>query len=127
MIRIRTSRIRGLLPESGRSFSTCAILTGGFAALALAAAAGGQEGVAHSYVPKRGFVPDSITAVRVAEAVLDAAYGTTQIDAQKPLRVTLSRGVWTVMGTLPRLTPGGVAEVRIARQDGRILRMTHGR
>jgi hypothetical protein len=38
----------------------------------------------------------------------------------------LNDGVWTVTGTLKHAV-GGTAEARIAKADGRILGMTHGK
>jgi hypothetical protein len=86
----------------------------------------------HSYNPPQGFIPDSITAVRVAEAVLVPVYGAEQIERQKPLTASLRGDVWVVKGQLRPRRPGaraagGVALVEIAKKDGRILRMTHGR
>ena len=77
--------------------------------------------------PADGFVPDAETAVRIAEAVLVPVYGQAQIDRQGPLTATEHDGVWTVTGRLPPGRAGGVALVRIARRDGTILRMIHGR
>jgi hypothetical protein len=85
----------------------------------------GQEPL-HSYKPPKGFVPDSLTAVRVAEAVLVPVYGQAVIDDEKPLRAVLKGGVWTVRGHI-KGGPGGVSHVEIAKADARILRMTHGR
>ncbi len=80
-----------------------------------------------SYVPPNGFVPDALTASRIAEAVWIPIYGQQQIQAEKPFRVTLKGDVWTVTGKdLPRNTFGGVAEADISKSDGRILRVIHG-
>lgn len=81
----------------------------------------------HSYVPAEGFVPDSVTAVRIAEAVLAPIYPRDVLAGQRPFRGTLNSGVWTVEGTLPENTIGGVALVEIAKNDGRILRVSHGK
>jgi hypothetical protein len=81
----------------------------------------------HSYVPPNGFVPDSITAIRVAEAVLIPVYGAEQIEREKPLSAKLQTGVWTIEGHLPPGMVGGVALVQIAKKDGCILRMSHGK
>ena len=88
--------------------------------------------VKHSYVPPNGFVPDSLTAVRIAEAVLRPIYVAEVLDAERPLRATLSGNTWTVEGSTPRVSPGtdyigGVAVVEISKTDGRILRVSHGR
>ena len=81
---------------------------------------------AHGYVPPSGFVPDSITAVRIAEAVWIPIYGEARIRGEHPLRARLAGGVWTVEGSLPPGWVGGVALAEIARSDGRILRVSHG-
>ena len=85
----------------------------------------------HSYVPDSGFVPNAATAVRIAEAVWIPIYGEAQIEKERPFTATLKNGVWTVIGSLeapPGLeVVGGVALAEIARRDGRILRVGHGR
>ena len=55
---------------------------------------------ATGYKPKAGYVPDSNTAVKIAEAVLLPVYGKKHIDSELPLKATLKDGVWTVAGTL---------------------------
>jgi hypothetical protein len=88
----------------------------------------------HDYKPPDGYVPDSTTAIRVAEAVLVPIYGKKQIDSELPLNAELKDGVWTVTGTLhcpdrkggdTGACDGGVALVRISKTDARILSMTH--
>ena len=79
----------------------------------------------HSYTPPNGFVPDSATAIRIAEAVLIPVYGDKEVTRQKPLLAELAKGVWTVRGQLGPNVPGGVAMVQISKRDGRILRMSH--
>ena len=77
--------------------------------------------------PTAGFVADASTAARIAEAVLKPVYGAEQIGRQKPLLTSERDGIWTVTGQLPPSTLGGVAVVEIARSDGVIRRMSHGR
>lgn len=81
----------------------------------------------HSYVPLQGFVPDSITAVNIAVAVLAPVYGEDTIRSQAPFIASLKDDVWTVVGTFNRTGKGGVAEIQISRKDGTILRMSHGK
>ena len=81
----------------------------------------------HSYEPPEGFVPDSSTATRIAEAVWIPIYGEEQIRNQRPYRAALQGASWVVRGSLPPGQPGGVAVAEIARSDGRILRVSHGR
>jgi len=108
------------------------ILLTAIVALGMCGSVAAQNTAAHSYVPPQGFVPDSATAVRIAEAVWVPIYGAEQIASERPFVAALSGDVWTVIGSLP--TPsagysslGGVAVAEIARQDGRILRVSHGR
>ena len=88
------------------------------------------------YTPKAGFVPDSKTAVAVAEAVLIPVYGKEQIEKERPFTATLKHDVWTIGGTLNYFDAkgakatdcdGGVAVVKISKSDGRILYMLHGK
>ena len=100
--------------------------------LCLACPSAAQTTAPHSYVPPKGFVPDSATAVRIAEAIWIPIYGTEQIAAEHPIVAVLHGDTWTVTGSLPKPAPGsemagGVAEAEIAKQDGRILRVSHGK
>lgn len=45
----------------------------------------------------------------------------------RPMRVTLSNGVWTVNGTLPKGLVGGVAGITICQSNGRVLEIAHGK
>lgn len=47
-----------------------------------------------------GYVPDSGTAVKIAEAVLVPVCGKEQIDSEQPFLAQLKDNVWTVSGTL---------------------------
>ncbi len=85
-------------------------------------------------MPKDGFVPDSMTAIKVAEAVLIPVYGKDKIDSERPFKATLDNGVWTVDGTLhcsdgkggvTTHCVGGTAEVKLSKADGRVLWMIH--
>ena len=81
----------------------------------------------HSYVPPKGFVPDSLTAVRIAVAVWGPIYGESQIQSEAPFRAVLHGGVWTITGTLPPGMVGGVAIAELAKSDARVLRVSHGK
>ena len=97
------------------------------AAVALPWLLAAQRARPHSYVPADGFVPESVTAARIAAAVWAPIYGERRVESQRPLRAALRRGIWTVTGTLPPGSAGGVALAEIAKRDGRILRVSHGR
>ena len=91
-----------------------------------AAVARGQSAM-RSYVPKNGFVPDGQTAIRVAEAILAPIYGEKQVASEHPLSAELKGDVWTVLGSLPKGSTGGVAQVKISKKTGQILSVTHGK
>lgn len=86
------------------------------------------------YVPKQGYVPNSTTAVKIAEAVLIPVYGATKIASERPFTATLKAGIWTVQGTLhcpdgkggtTTRCVGGVAVVKLSKADARVLSMIH--
>jgi len=81
----------------------------------------------HSYVPDEGFVPDQMTAVILAEAILKPIYGEENIDRQKPFKVILKNNVWVITGTLPEGLIGGVALIEISKKDAKIIRVSHGK
>ena len=85
----------------------------------------------HSYKPEAGYVPDEITAVKIAEAVLIPIYGEKVIQKERPFEAELKNGYWFVSGTLrcpaENECLGGTAEIEISKDDGRILRVSHGK
>lgn len=83
---------------------------------------------AHNYKPPQGYVPDEATAIKIAVAVWEPIYGQEQISKQKPYKAILVNGIWIVEGSLPKpYTPGGAAVAEIAKDDGKILRVSHGK
>lgn len=87
-----------------------------------------------SYQSKEGYVPDSSTAVKIAEAVLVPVYGKKQIDSEQPFKAQLKDDVWTVSGTLrcpdgkggiTAQCDGGVAVVQISKVDAHVISMAH--
>lgn len=78
------------------------------------------------YRPEEGYVPDADTAVRIAEAVLERAYGSDMLNSQRPLRVMLADTHWIIVGTIPEDALGGVVRIDIERANGTILRVEHG-
>ena len=81
-----------------------------------------------SYVPPNGFVPDAATAIRVAESILVPIYGEEKVLSERPFRASLSGGVWTIEGTLPAgRSAGGVALVKLAKRDARVIQVIHGK
>jgi hypothetical protein len=101
------------------------------AILALVLTAGfSQTQSTPSFKPKDGYVPNSETAVKIAEAVLMPVFGEATIASERPFKATLKGDVWTVEGTLHCNSPGGgckggTATVRISKSSGAILLMGH--
>ena len=78
------------------------------------------------YIPKDGFVPDKITAIRIAIAVWLPIYGEI-IYKEKPYSAYLKDGVWIVKGSLPKGSVGGVAMITIQKKDGKIITVIHSK
>ena len=96
--------------------------------LGLASSVFSAEPAKHNVVPKDGYVPNAETAITIAVAVWVPIYGSENIAGQKPYKATLGAdGVWVVTGSLPKGWLGGVALAEIAKSDGRVLRVSHGR
>jgi hypothetical protein len=85
------------------------------------------ETAEHNFKPKDGYVPNAKTAIKIAVAVWEPIYGEKQIAREKPYRASLdTNGVWVIESSLPQGMDGGVAIAEIAKDDGRILRVSHG-
>lgn len=79
------------------------------------------------YIPAGGFVPDSVTAIRIAEAIWLPIYG-NHIYENKPFEAELvGDSLWIVVGSLPKNVLGGVPYIEILKKDGKILGVEHGK
>ncbi len=85
------------------------------------------EAQEHNYKPASGYIPDEETAIKVAVAVWTPIYGKDKIEKEKPYKAILKDGIWYVEGSLPEGWKGGVAEAEIAKDDGKIIRISHGK
>lgn len=81
----------------------------------------------HNVKPREGYVPDKDTAIKIAVAVWIPIYGKKEIEEQKPYNAVLTDGIWFVSGSLPKGTAGGVAEAEIIKENGKIIRISHGK
>lgn len=86
-----------------------------------------QPKVSVGQVPEAGFVPDSETAIRIALAVWEPIYGKEQIASEAPYYAVLKGDTWFVAGSLPKGWAGGVATAEIAKRNGAVLRVIHGK
>jgi len=93
----------------------------------IAGLASAEETKKHNYIPGAGYVPDSETAIRIAEAVWLPIYGES-IKEKEPFTATLKEGIWIVRGTLPKeYDVGGVPVAEISKENGQIIRVSHGK
>ena len=81
----------------------------------------------HNYKPPEGYIPTKEVAIKVALAVWEPIYGKEQIANEAPYNTKLENGVWHVSGSLPEGWVGGVAEIEIEKETGRIIRLSHGK
>ena len=72
-------------------------------------------------------ISDKETATSVAEAILFKFYGKENIIAERPYEIYLIAGYWYIRGTLPDNRMGGTFEIIFSSQNGRVIRLTHGK
>lgn len=77
------------------------------------------------YQPKEGLVPDAKTAITIAVAVWEPVYGKANIASEGPYEAVLRGSHWTVSGTLPKGSLGGVATAAIDKKNGRVIKIYH--
>lgn len=76
---------------------------------------------------KTMIITDSVTAVQIAEPVLFSIYGKDNITLQQPYEIYLIDHYWVISGTLPEEKVGGVFLFILDANDGKIMRITHGK
>lgn len=81
----------------------------------------------YNFKPKDGYIPDKETAIKIAIAIWTPIYGKKEIEKQKPYNAALDSGIWFVSGSLPKGWHGGVAEAEIIKENGKIIRISHGK
>ena len=72
-------------------------------------------------MPAAGYVPDSVTAIRIAEAVMGGLFGEKQTRSLRPFTATLDEGVWTVVRHCKSWCVGSNPTVKVLKRDGRII------
>lgn len=77
----------------------------------------------YGHEPTGGVVSSESIAKDVAYRYLKAVYPNDR--HLRPMIATLSNGVWTVNGTLPGPSTGGVAGIALCQSNGRVLEITH--
>jgi hypothetical protein len=72
-------------------------------------------------------IKDKQTAIAVAEPILFKIYGKKNITDQKPYECYLIDGYWYICGTLSKGWLGGVFEIIISSEDGKVIKLIHGK
>jgi hypothetical protein len=81
--------------------------------------------LANTKPPITNLVPNEEAAISIALAVLTPIYGKKQVQFEQPFHARLDGDIWEVIGTLPKGWLGGVATVKLSRNDGHIIEITH--
>ena len=79
-----------------------------------------------SYVPKGGVVSSPDIASRIAEIIAISIYGKKQIFSERPYIITERENVWIIRGSIKKDLKGGVFEIIIQKNDGRVVYINHG-
>lgn len=74
-----------------------------------------------------GVIDTPKLAAEIGSAVLMDIYGKKEISTEYPFNVVEYQGSWTVFGSLPKGSLGGVGVINISRADGMILLYDHGK
>ena len=74
-----------------------------------------------------GVVDTPELAAEIGSAVLMDIYGKKEMSTEYPFNVVEYQGSWTVFGSLPKGSLGGVGVINISRADGMILLYDHGK
>jgi hypothetical protein len=85
------------------------------------------SGEAYKTIYLHKVIPDKQTAVAVSEPTLFKIYGKAQIESERPYNIYLIDGYWVAEGTLPKGMFGGTFLDIVAKNDGRLMIMPHGK
>ncbi|WP_363324908.1 NTF2 fold immunity protein [Eleftheria terrae] len=66
-------------------------------------------------------------AAELAEIYISNICGQQAADQQRPYGVNEHGDCWQVEGVLQKLQPGGIFEIHIAKEDGKVLLLRHSR
>jgi len=87
-----------------------------------------QEGKASGIVPpENGFVPDTVTAIKIAVSIWGPIYGKEHFLTRKPYNAILVDGYWVVSGILEHDLVGSVVYAIIEKKSGEIINISHSR
>jgi len=78
-----------------------------------------------SGLPSNGVIPDESTAIAVALAIFNPIWKKEYVEKWAPYHAQLRNNVWTVWGTLKSGSRGGTPQLRINKNDGKVLEIWH--
>jgi len=78
--------------------------------------------------PQAGYVPDAVTASKIADAVLVSMFGEEYVKEERPFSIVLKDGVWVIRGkTSDDPHPGGSVEIQIDKGTACVVSVTRGK
>ena len=110
------------LSSSGQRFTTRSILGESHAQEQVQAARSSNNEPFH-----KPLLAMKEVAIATVEPILFSIYGKQLISKQRPYEVYLIDGYWYLSGTLPKARLGGTFEIIVEANNGRILKLTHGK
>ena len=76
---------------------------------------------------KDPIIPDSASAINIAETILFKIYGKDDIKRQRPYEIYLIDNYWIILGTLPEESFGGTFLIIMDSRDSKVIKVTHGK
>ena len=76
-------------------------------------------------IPPKGPVLNEEQAKEAAKSIWTEIYGAERTAFEEPILAVEAKGYWHVCGTLPRNWAGGVANLIITKEDGRVIEVWH--
>jgi hypothetical protein len=77
--------------------------------------------------PNNVIIETPETAIKVAEPILFGIYGEKNITKQRPYKVSDFKDDYVIKGTLDRNSIGGTFLIIIKKNNGKIIKITHGK
>ncbi|GAT63235.1 NTF2 fold immunity protein [Paludibacter jiangxiensis] len=83
---------------------------------------------ATSIIKNTVLVPDTATAVKIAETYLFEVYGKDKIVEERPYEIGKINEYWYITGSLPKYSMcGGTFEILLEASTGKVVKIGHGK
>lgn len=71
-------------------------------------------------------IKDTVSLIKYVEPILFEAYGREHILAERPYKISIKKGIWTVDGSLSdSFTKGGAFHIEVKAKDGKVVKLIH--